>query len=69
MKAHYGIRSEKLVEFGVQPFRGRKVKPVEATPATSQPPVSTPQAPASSPAHPTATPAQATAPAAVTTTQ
>lgn len=29
LKAHYGIRAEKLVEFGVQPFRGRKVKAVE----------------------------------------
>lgn len=24
LKVHYGIRSEKLTEFGVQPFRGRK---------------------------------------------
>ena len=24
VKAHYGIRSEKLTEFGLQPFRGRK---------------------------------------------
>lgn len=24
LKVHYGIRSEKLAEFGVQPFRGRK---------------------------------------------
>ncbi len=69
LKAHYGIRSEKLVEFGVQPFRGRKVKPVAAAAATPQPPVSTPQATGSSPAHPTATPAQPTAPAAGTTTQ
>jgi hypothetical protein len=42
LKAHYGIRSEKLVEFGVQPFRGRKAKPVEGTPP---PPDPTPQAP------------------------
>lgn len=27
VKEHYGIRSEKLAEFGMQPFRGRKVKP------------------------------------------
>ena len=26
IKEHYGIRSEKLAEFGLQPFRGRKVK-------------------------------------------
>lgn len=30
VKAHYGIRSEKLAEFGLQPFRGkaRKQKPL-----------------------------------------
>jgi len=30
LKQHYGIRSEKLTEFGLQPFRGRvrKAKPV-----------------------------------------
>ncbi|HEX4495959.1 MAG TPA: hypothetical protein VIE43_09860 [Thermoanaerobaculia bacterium] len=29
VKQHYGIRAEKLAEFGLQPFRGRKpVKPV-----------------------------------------
>lgn len=35
LKEHYGIRSEKLAEFGIQPFRGRtrKAKPVtEETP-------------------------------------
>ena len=26
LKDHYGPRSEKLVEFGIQPFRGRKPK-------------------------------------------
>ncbi|HVR98450.1 MAG TPA: hypothetical protein VMW27_17685 [Thermoanaerobaculia bacterium] len=26
VKAHYGIRSEKLTEFGLQPFRSRKSK-------------------------------------------
>lgn len=29
VKQHFGIRSEKLAEFGLQPFRGRK-KPAEA---------------------------------------
>jgi hypothetical protein len=24
VKAHYGIRSEKLAEFGLKPFRGRQ---------------------------------------------
>jgi len=50
LKAHYGIRAEKLVEFGVQPFRGRKVKAVVVTPEPPQP-VGTGSA------HPTATPA------------
>jgi hypothetical protein len=29
LKQHYGNRAEKLVEFGLQPFRGRKAKPAE----------------------------------------
>lgn len=33
---HYGLRSEKLAEFGMQPFRGRKGK--EVTPETPEPP-------------------------------
>jgi len=33
LKQHYGIRSEKLAEFGLQPFRGRK-QPEPSTPAT-----------------------------------
>jgi hypothetical protein len=32
-RAHYGNRSEKLLEFGMQPFRGRK------RPAETEPPV------------------------------
>lgn len=39
---HYGLRSEKLAEFGMQPFRGRKVK--GETPETPEPPA-TPTAP------------------------
>jgi hypothetical protein len=42
VKQHYGNRSEKLAEFGLQPFRGRKFtakaevkKPVPAIPETS----------------------------------
>jgi len=62
LKAHYGIRAEKLVEFGLQPFRGRKAKAAPATPET-------PQAPGSIPAHPTPTPAHPTASAADTTTK
>ncbi len=38
IKEHYGIRSEKLAEFGLQPFRGRRRKSPEP------PPVETPQA-------------------------
>lgn len=26
VKEHYGVREEKLAEFGMQPFRGRKPK-------------------------------------------
>jgi len=37
VKQHYGPGSEKLAEFGVQPFRGRKVKP-DAGPVPEAPP-------------------------------
>jgi hypothetical protein len=37
VKAHYGIRSEKLAEFGMQPFRGRKLAVVTA-PESPEPP-------------------------------
>jgi hypothetical protein len=35
IKEHYGIRSEKVAEFGAKPFRGRKTKktPEPSTPA------------------------------------
>jgi len=38
---HYGLRSEKLAEFGLQPFRGRprKAKPEEPGSPGSPPPV------------------------------
>ena len=32
-RAHYGSDSEKLVEFGIQPFRGRRSKKTELPPA------------------------------------
>ena len=32
LKHVYGSGAEKLIEFGVQPFRGRKAKPPEETP-------------------------------------
>lgn len=41
LKEHYGIREEKLAEFGLQPFRGRKAKALQA-PETPE----TPEAPA-----------------------
>jgi hypothetical protein len=39
LKTRYGIRSEKLAEFGVQPFRGRprKAKPEPEAPAPPKP--------------------------------
>ncbi|HVR97910.1 MAG TPA: hypothetical protein VMW27_14930 [Thermoanaerobaculia bacterium] len=40
IRQHYGNRSEKLVEFGVQPFRGRqrelKAKPAKPAPADQE---------------------------------
>lgn len=50
--AHYGVRSEKLAEFGLQPFRGRPFAPRKKKPA-AQPQPETPGsagAPASTPA-------------------
>jgi hypothetical protein len=38
VRQHYGIDSEKLAEFGLQPFRGRRRKSPEP------PPVETPKA-------------------------
>ena len=39
--AHYGIRAEKLAEFGLQPFRGRPRK-AQTTPEGPQTPTPTP---------------------------
>jgi hypothetical protein len=44
LQQHYGIRSEKLVEFGVKTFRGR-VRTAKPTPT----PVPTPPAPSTAP--------------------
>ncbi|HEY0511536.1 MAG TPA: hypothetical protein VGH73_06510 [Thermoanaerobaculia bacterium] len=45
VKQHFGIRAEKLAEFGMQPFRGRSqtAKPVPEVPSppTTKPPTST----------------------------
>jgi hypothetical protein len=51
LQEHYGTRSEKLAEFGLQPFRGRKPR----TPKS--PPPSEPAVPAPTPAPTTAHPA------------
>jgi hypothetical protein len=49
VKEHYGIRSEKLAEFGLQPFRGRtKAKPAPegpGAPGSPQPPPVIPPTP------------------------
>jgi hypothetical protein len=47
IREQYGKRSEKLVEFGLQPFRGRKVKkaPPEAAPSPAADPNPTPTTP------------------------
>ena len=41
VKDHFGPRAEKIAEFGVQPFRGRKAKTVTEPPAPTTPPVPT----------------------------
>ncbi len=44
---HYGLRSEKLAEFNLQPFRGRRRQPKPDSP-TPTPPTPEPTAPDSS---------------------
>jgi hypothetical protein len=46
LKEHYGLDSEKLAEFGLQPFRGRarKAKPVNPPPPESTSPAHSPTA-------------------------
>jgi hypothetical protein len=44
VKQHYGIRSEKLAEFGLQPFRGRSRAEKPAPTATPPAPLPTPAA-------------------------
>jgi hypothetical protein len=45
VKQHYGIRSEKLAEFGVKPFRGRKrAEKPEPTPTPTPVPSPPPKA-------------------------
>ena len=45
VKEHYGVKSEKLAEFRIQPFRGRKVK----APVPSAEPAPQPASPADTP--------------------
>lgn len=45
LKEHYGLRSEKLAEFGLQPFRGRTRKAKPAAPGAPEIPVPPPTAP------------------------
>jgi hypothetical protein len=47
LKDHYGPRAEKIAEFGLQPFRGRKTKKSapEVPEAPASPPVPAPAAP------------------------
>jgi hypothetical protein len=45
VKHHFGIRAEKLAEFSLQPFRGRKA----VTRAKKSPPATAPTAPAEAP--------------------
>jgi len=63
VKQHYGIRSEKLAEFGVQPFRGKKGK-ATSTPGTP-PPTGTPGTPGTPgpTPHPVPPPVEVKAPA------
>jgi hypothetical protein len=55
---HYGPRSEKLTEFDLQPFRGRKAKAPAPTPTPTTPATTTPATPAPTPQS-TAPPLQA----------
>jgi hypothetical protein len=50
VQAHYGIRAEKLAEFGLQPFRGR---PRTAKPTPTPPPTLTPTTAPPTTQHPT----------------
>lgn len=50
LQEHYGLRSEKLAEFGLQPFRGRVRKAKPTNPDLPQTPNPTPTPPAGNPA-------------------
>lgn len=46
IKEHYGIREEKIAEFGLQPFRGLKTKLPAKAPASQTPASGKPETPA-----------------------
>jgi hypothetical protein len=46
VKAHFGPRSERLLQFGIKPIRKRKKAPAEAAPTTKEPVPAHPPAPA-----------------------
>ena len=48
LKEHYGPDSEKLVEFGIQPFRGRTSKSKPEEPPTPEAPAEAETSPAES---------------------
>ena len=52
VKQHFGIRSEKLAEFSLQPFRGRK-KPADAQKQSQKPQKKSPDVAAPLPSEPT----------------
>ena len=52
LKAHFGLDSERLVEFGIRPIRPRK-----APPTITPPPTPTPTTPGPTPVAPTPVPA------------
>jgi len=45
LQQNYGLRAEKLAEFGLQPFRGRKLKAQPEEPAPSPAPATPPASP------------------------
>ena len=54
VQAHYGIRAEKLAEFGLQPFRGRP-RAVKTPPTSPETPQTTPTPTQPTTQHPIAT--------------
>ena len=44
IKQHHGIRSEKLAEYNLQPFRGRKSKKTQSEPVPVRPQPDSPEA-------------------------